>query len=46
MNPQFLEVPKSTAGMAIGSAVGIGILLLISVILGILGKRKWKTFYE
>jgi Na+/proline symporter len=44
MNPQFLEVPKSTAGMAIGSAVGIGILLLISVIIGILGKRKWKTF--
>ena len=46
MNPQFLEVPKSTTGMAIGSAVGIGILLLISVILGVLGKRKWKTFDE
>ena len=44
MNPQFLEVPKSTSGMAIGSAVGIGILLLISVVIGILAKKKWKTF--
>jgi len=44
MNPQYLEVPQHTTGMAIGSAVGIGILLLVSVILGILGKRKWKTF--
>src|SRR4030042_952482 len=33
MNPQYLEVPQHTTGMAIGSAVGIGILLLISVIL-------------
>jgi Na+/proline symporter len=46
MNPQFLEVPKVTTGMAVGSAIGIGILLLISVILGYLGKKQWKTFDE
>jgi Na+/proline symporter len=46
MNPQFLSVPKSTPAMAIGSAIGIGILLLISVFLGILGRKKWKTFDE
>ena len=32
--------------MASGSIIGIGILLLISVILGFLGKKKWKTFDE
>ena len=46
MNPEFLAVPKPTAGIMIGSVVGIAILLVISVILGILGKRKWKTFDE
>jgi Na+/proline symporter len=46
MNPQFLEVPKVTTGMAVGSAIGIGILLLVSVILGYMGKRQWKTFDE
>ena len=46
MNPQYLEVPQHTPGMAIGSAIGIGLLLLVSVILGILGKKKWKTFDE
>jgi Na+/proline symporter len=46
MNPQFLSVPKPTTAMAIGSAIGIGILLLISVYLGILGRKKWKTFDE
>ena len=46
MNPTYLEVPKATAGMAIGSAIGIGVLLLISVILGYMGKKKWKTFDE
>ena len=40
MNPQFLSVPKPTTAMAIGSAIGIGILLLISVYLGILGRKK------
>ena len=46
MNPQFLPVPTSTPAMAVGSAIGIGILLLISVFLGILGRKKWKTFDE
>jgi len=46
MNPQYLPVPGHTTGMAVGSIIGIGILLLISVYLGYLGKRKWKTFDE
>ena len=46
MNPEFMAVPKPTAGMAIGSVVGIAILLAISVMLGILGKKKWKSFDE
>jgi sodium/proline symporter len=46
MNPQYLPVPQQTTGMAVGSIIGIAILLLISVYLGYLGKRKWKTFDE
>jgi sodium/proline symporter len=46
MNPQYLPVPQSTSGMAIGSVIGIAILLLISVIIGFMSKRKWKTFDE
>ena len=46
MNPQFLPVPKPTAAMAIGSVIGIGILLLISVALGMIGKKRWKTYDE
>jgi sodium/proline symporter len=46
MNPQYLPVPQHTTGMAVGSIIGIGILLLISVYLGYLGKKKWKTFDE
>jgi len=46
MNPQFFSVPKPTPGMAIGSAIGIAVLLLISVYLGVMGRKKWKTFDE
>jgi sodium/proline symporter len=46
MNPQFLPVPQATTGMSVGSIIGVGLLLLISVILGYLGKRQWKTFDE
>ena len=46
MNPQYLPVPGHTTGMAVGSIIGIAVLLLISVYLGYLGKKKWKTFDE
>lgn len=46
MNPQFLAVPKPTAAMAIGSLIGIGVLLLVSVLLGLAGKKRWKTYDE
>lgn len=32
MTPQYLPVPEPTSGMAVGSIIGIAILLLISVI--------------
>lgn len=40
MNPEFLPVPKATAGMAIASIIGVGILLVISVILAGLVETK------
>ncbi|HEX9920325.1 MAG TPA: sodium:solute symporter family protein, partial [Candidatus Methylomirabilis sp.] len=46
MNPQFLSVPKPTGAMALASVIGVGVLLLISVILGIIGKRQWKSYDE
>ena len=43
MNPQFLAVPKATATTAIYGAVGVGILLVISILLGLLSRKSWKT---
>ncbi len=46
MNPQFMAVPKATATTAIYGAVGVGILLVISILLGLLSRKSWKTFDE
>ncbi|HUJ90267.1 MAG TPA: hypothetical protein VLX12_08735 [Syntrophorhabdales bacterium] len=50
MNPQaamqFLAVPKPTATMIISGVIALGILLLISVMLGLAGKKKWASFEE
>ena len=46
MNPQLFEVPKATAATAVWGAIGVGIILAVSVILGILSKKEWKSFDE
>ncbi len=46
MNPQFMAVPKATATTAIYGAVGVGSLLVISILLGLLSRKSWKTFDE
>src|SRR5512135_2761445 len=50
MNPQaamqFLTVPKPTATMIISGVIALGILLLISVMLGLAGRKKWASFEE
>ena len=46
MNPQYLPVPAPTTATALSGAIGVGLLLVISIMLGYLGKRSWKTFDE
>lgn len=49
MNPtvgQFLTVPKPTAEMIIAGCIAVGLLLLCSVFLGLMGKKQWKSFDE
>jgi len=50
MNPQaamqFLAVPKPTATMIISGVIALGILLCISVFLGLAGRKKWASFEE
>ena len=53
MNPQtvtqalqFLPPPKPTTEMIVTGCIAVGILLALSVFLGWLGKRQWKSFDE
>jgi len=46
MSPQWLEVPKATAETVIWGIIGVGIILVISVILGWAAKKQWRTFDE
>lgn len=46
MNPQWLPVPKPDLGMILGGTIALGILLLCSAILGLLGRKKWSSFDE
>ena len=46
MNPQYIPVPTPTTTMIVSGVIALAILLLLSAILGALGKRKWKTFDE
>src|SRR5512143_3224400 len=46
MNPQYIPVPKPTADMIIWGVIALALLLLLSAILGVLGKKKWKSFDE
>lgn len=46
MNPQWLAVPKTEAITVISSVVGVGLLLVVSIALGLLSRKQWKTFDE
>ncbi len=46
MNLQYQPIPEITWSMAIWSSIGIAVLLGVSILLGILGKREWKSFDE
>lgn len=46
MNPQWLAVPKTEAITVISSVVGVGLFLAVSIALGLLSRKQWKTFDE
>jgi Na+/proline symporter len=46
MNGKFLDIPQPTAGMMVGSMIGTACLLIIAVSLGLLAKRRWKSYDE
>src|SRR5271157_5384918 len=46
MNPKFLNIPEPTAGMVLGSIIGVACLLTIAVSLGFIAKSRWKSFDE
>ena len=47
MNPQqFMAVPQPTTSGIVWTSIGMAILLGVSIFLGLLGKRQWKTFDE
>ena len=46
MNPGFLNIPQPTAGMVLGSIIGVACLLTIAVFLGFMAKKQWKSFEE
>ena len=46
MNPKFLNIPEPSAGMILGSIIGVACLLSIAVLLGFLAKKQWKSYDE
>jgi Na+/proline symporter len=46
MSPQYIPVPSPTTTMIISGVIALGLLLLLSAFLGVLGKRKWESFDE
>ena len=49
MNPQtlkFLAPPKPDMEMIVAGCIAVGVLLVICVILGWMGKKQWKSFDE
>ncbi|HYA94202.1 MAG TPA: hypothetical protein VEK32_22165, partial [Thermodesulfobacteriota bacterium] len=46
MNAQYLQIPQPTTGMIMGSIVGVIVLLSVAVFLGVMAKRRWKSFEE
>jgi hypothetical protein len=46
MSPQYIPVLSPTTGMIVSGVIALGLLLLLSAILGALGKKKWQSFEE
>ncbi len=48
MNPalKFLPIPTPTTEMIVAGSIAVGLLLLASVLLGLAGKKQWKSFDE
>ncbi len=46
MNPTFMNIPEPTTGMTVGSIIGAACLLILAVSLGILAKKRWKSYDE
>ena len=46
MNSSYLPIPEISLTMAISSSAGIVALLIVSIVLGLLGKKQWKSFDE
>ena len=46
MNPQYIPVPSPTTTTIVSGVIALGLLLLLSAFLGVLGKKKWQSFDE
>src|SRR5512139_613971 len=46
MSPQYIPVPTPTTTMIVSGVIALGLLLLFSAFLGVLGKKKWESFDE
>ena len=46
MSPQYIPVPSPTTSMILSGVIALGLLLLLSAFLGVLGKKKWQSFDE
>ena len=46
MSPQYIPVPSPTTGMIVSGVIALAVLLLLSAILGAIGKKKWQSFEE
>ena len=43
---EFLQVPKPTVSSAAWGAIGVALMLLITLWIGLMGRRRWTTFDE
>lgn len=46
MNPHYMQIPHPTAGMIVGSIIGVIALLCLAIFLGVMAKGRWKSFDE
>ena len=44
MSPQYIPVPSPTTTMIVSGVIALGLLLLLSAFLGVLGKKKWHRY--